>query len=393
MKLGELLGAFQKELYLPDTAPIEVAIATYVANLLPGDPVWTMLVGPPSSGKTEILNTLSDLPHIYAVSTITIAGLLSGSTSKDENATGGLLAEIAACEGSSPGVIICKDFTSILSEGPDSCRAVLAALREVFDGSYVRHFGNLGGRKILWDGKVGVLAAVTEIIDNFGEAMGTMGQRFLFFRMPALTDEGRQHQAYRALANAGRQNTMRRTLVKDVATYVAGLTIPNKVIPLSDTDQERLVNLADLATRCRSSVERQGYNREIAWVPEPEAPARFQAQLVQLRRAFQIMGVGDQRAFALLTSLALDAMAKDRRAIVEFLVTESPNVRRDTSSIGDEIGLPFGTTMRALEDLWTHGILDRHGFGTTTWQASDWLRGRWKIAQEANEALNVTGHS
>ena len=40
-------------LQLDDPWVVDVALATVVANTLDGDPLWLLLVSPPSSGKTE----------------------------------------------------------------------------------------------------------------------------------------------------------------------------------------------------------------------------------------------------------------------------------------------------------------------------------------------------
>ena len=116
-----LIERFQHWLHLPDPTPVYAVLGTYVANrcavrledegvVLTGSPtVWTLLVGESSSGKTEILNSILGLPHVYPTSTMTEASLLSGTAAKEraEDATGGLLAEIDRY-----GNIICKDFGS-----------------------------------------------------------------------------------------------------------------------------------------------------------------------------------------------------------------------------------------------------------------------------------------
>ena len=71
-------------------------LGTIAANLLPGDPVWLGLIAPPSSAKTELLNSISGLPHVIQAATVTPSGLLSGTPEKqkDKGARGGLLRQI-----------------------------------------------------------------------------------------------------------------------------------------------------------------------------------------------------------------------------------------------------------------------------------------------------------
>ena len=115
------------------------------------------------------------------------------------------------------GIIVCKDFTSLLSEAPQTRSELLAALREIYDGSWVRHLGADGGRVLSWSGKTGLIAAVTETIERHTADIGAMGERFIFYRMPPLDDEERLDQARAAARNAGRQQEMRAELATAVS--------------------------------------------------------------------------------------------------------------------------------------------------------------------------------
>ena len=44
---------------LRDETVIYAVLGTIAANLLPGDPVWLGIIAPPSSAKTEILNSVA----------------------------------------------------------------------------------------------------------------------------------------------------------------------------------------------------------------------------------------------------------------------------------------------------------------------------------------------
>ena len=95
-ELQATIAEFRKHLDLSDPGPLLVPLATVAANRIDGDPVWLLQVGPPSSGKTEILQSLTALSDIHSIGQVTEAGLLSGSSRKDvePGASGGLLMKI-----------------------------------------------------------------------------------------------------------------------------------------------------------------------------------------------------------------------------------------------------------------------------------------------------------
>jgi hypothetical protein len=121
--IDEALAVFDRWLILKDNTVIYAVLGTVAANLLPGDPVWLGVVGPPSSAKTEILNALSKLPHVVQAATLTTAGLLSGVPKRQHaaDAKGGLLRQIGQF-----GFVVCKDFGSVLSMRAEAKAEVLA---------------------------------------------------------------------------------------------------------------------------------------------------------------------------------------------------------------------------------------------------------------------------
>ena len=141
--IDEVIEVFGRWLIMKDPTPLYAVFGAVAANLLPGDPVWLGIIAPPSSAKTEILNSLSNLPNVVQVSSLSPASFLSATSKKDQNkdATGGLLRQIGEF-----GIIVLKDFTTILSLRPEANQEIFAILREVYDGHYSPSFtlGALG---------------------------------------------------------------------------------------------------------------------------------------------------------------------------------------------------------------------------------------------------------
>jgi DeoR-like helix-turn-helix domain len=378
--LDELLAAFHRWLFLPDPGLIYALLGTVAANRMAGDPVWLMLVGASSSGKTEGLLSLARLPHVHIRSVITESGLLSGTPTKEKaaDARGGLLREIGEF-----GYLILKDFTSILSMHRDARAAILAALREIYDGHWSRNLGVDGGRTLTWRGKLALLAGCTATIDTHHAVIGTMGERFVFYRLPQLTAEQEQEQARRALATTGQEAIMRAELASAVETLFSTLELPQAPPCVSDAEQTQLITLATLAARCRSPVEREGYSHEIQLIPPGEAPSRLVRILVRLFTGMMAVGISRDRAWHALVKVALDCMPALRRAVLEQLLhAEGP---LETTTLAAQLGYPTQTTRRSLEDLAAHHVVTRHPAGkgkADRWALSEWARQQYQAVTE-----------
>jgi hypothetical protein len=369
-RLAVTVATFQRWLYLPHPGSLVIALATVAANRMSGDPVWLALVGPPGGGKTEILQALDGLDEVHHIATLTEAALLSGTPKRDKtnDATGGLLRELGAY-----GIIVCKDFTSVLAMNRDSRGQVLAALREVFDGAWTRRVGTDGGRMLHWSGKAGFLAGCTPTIDRHHGVMSAMGERLVFYRLPS---EDQDELAMRTLDHVGSEMPMRAELRQAVVDLFANLTLPAETPTVALDDRQRLVLLAGLTARARSAVERDSYSREIDLIPDPEAPTRLVGALARLLTSLRVIGADEATAWRLVTKVAIDTVPALRMDVLRYLAESDE--RQTTSTIALACGYPSSTARRAAEELAAHGVLERHKPGRDDeWTLTAWTRARW----------------
>jgi hypothetical protein len=363
LPLARAVAVFQRWLHLPDPLPLYAVLGTIAANLLEGDPVWLGLVAPPSSAKTEILNATGMLPDVYQGATLTPASLLSGTARKDRAATasGGLLRQMGDF-----GILVLKDFGSILSMRPDSRAEILAALREIYDGSWTRHLGTDGGQTLSWSGKMALIFGVTPALDSHHSIIGAMGERFLLCRLEAAEKE----QVAKALNHRGSSTaTMRRDLAKAVADVFD--REPREPRELSEDEKAFIGNLAWLAVRIRSTVERDRQSREIEAIHGQEGPARLALQLERLLAGLDVIGLDRDTAKQVIYRIAMDSVPPLRRRALEWLKTQTAAV--DTKAVAEELGLPTTTTRRVLEDLAAYRLLTRQSEGqghADTWKAT-----------------------
>jgi len=367
-----------RELYLEtyeaeETDMPECVLASYVANRFPMPPVWLLVVGAPSSGKTTALELISDLPQVVSVSTITVAALLSGSPNRDKNkdSTGGILRVIGE-----NGVMVFKDFTSTLSMRSDKQLEVMSALREIHDGSWTRWFGTDFGKSEVWKGKAGVIGAVTQIIDQRHAAMATMGERFLYFRIPANREQS-VRIARRALGDETSRARNTRELKKLIKSINDLAEIPDGSMVLPEEFKDMLITLSCMVSRCRTGIDRNSYNREIESVPFPEEPARLIKQLLTLFYGLLEIGNTAQEAWLKVMRVGFSSIPELRLKAIRVL--RKPPQAYKTSEIAKECNSPTTTTERALEDL---SYLDL--VNCSKLQSSK----LWALTEEAGELLD-----
>jgi hypothetical protein len=378
--LTNALAVFQHWLPMDDTAPVLVVAATVVANLADGDPVWLLIVGPPSGGKTEILSSCSGLLYMVPAATLTEASLLSGTSKREraKDATGGLLRQIGDF-----GILLAKDFTSVLAQNRDTAKQAMAAMREIYDGRWDRPVGTDGGRVLHWAGKCGFVGGVTPSYDRYGSIVNTLGDRYLLLRLP---DVDAAKQARAALAQAEHEKQMRTELAEAMTGLIASADMSLVHAELTEDETAALVTLASFSASARTVVERDGYTGELLVMPQPEGPARLVKAMRRVYGALGALRVDDDTRWRLMVRIALDCTPALRVPIMRQLLAKSDLFAKSdpqrTSDLAAEVGMVTKTAARILDDLTLLGIAERSKKSAANnspdlWVASDWLREHW----------------
>ena len=348
--LDQVHGVFRKwfgDQYDLDACDVVCAVAA--SEQLSGDPVWLMMVSGPGSAKTETAQAV-DGAGAHVISTITSDGALlsateaKGSKQKKATATGGLLRKIGE-----RGILVIKDFTSILSSDRNVRAAVLAAFREIYDGRWVRNVGSDGGQTIEWRGRIVVIAAVTTVWDAAHSAVAAMGDRFVLLRIDSKA--GRLASGKQALRNTGSELPMREELAAAVGGLITHASTND--VQLTEAENNALLKAADIVTLARTAVERD-YAGNVTDAHAPEMPTRFAKQLAQIVRGGVAIGMTRERALALALRCARDSIPPLRLEIMLDVADYGPVQVNDVS---ESINKPWHTVKRELTALTMLGIL------------------------------------
>ena len=347
VKLADAHDVFARWLGVEfDLDALDVLLAVAAVERLDGDPVWLLVVSGSGAAKTELVVSLAGAGAI-ATSTISSPGALLSATSRKDRAataTGGLLRVIG-----DRGLLVVKDVTSILSASRDARAEVLAALREVYDGSWVRNVGTDGGLTLPWSGRIVVVGAVTTAWDRAHSVVAAMGDRFVLVRI----DSTRARRAFgrQAIANTGHEVVMRAELSAAAGGVLAHADVTG--IELDDAEIDRLLSAADLVTLCRTAVEYDPRG-EVIDAHAPEVPTRFAKQLGQIVRGAVAIGVDRRRALALAIRCARDSTPPLRLAIVDDLALHPYSSTRE---VRERLDQPRTTVDRQLQSLHLLGVV------------------------------------
>ena len=347
MTLGEVHKVFRRWLGTSyDLEALDVVLSAAAVERLDGDPVWLLIISGSGNAKTETVLALGGA-GAHVTSTITSEGALISATSKKDasrQATGGLLRKIGA-----RGVLVIKDFTSILSMNRDSRAAVLAALREVYDGRWERNVGTDGGQSLAWEGRIVLIGAVTTAYDSAHAVIASMGDRFALVRVDSSL--GRMQAGRQALQNVGREDQMRPELATAVGELL--LSVRPELAVLDDQAMTELLGAANLVTLSRTAVERDNHGNVLE-AHAPEAPTRFAKMLAQVVRGALSLGVDRQTALRTALRVAGDSVPPLRLGVLSDLL-DHPDSR--TADVVRRLQRPRSTVDRTLQELHQLGLV------------------------------------
>ena len=353
--LQTVINLFHDTYLIKDLYAVKMLLCTVGSQWIKGDPVWVMIVAPSGGAKSEFINSVNLVPNVHPLSTLTGNTMMSGQKGKTEAS---LLLNIGS------GIITFKDFTSLLSEHPDVRATIMAQLREIYDGRYVKALGT--GELKVWEGKITVIAGATYVIHSKKQQYTAMGERFLFYN---LEQPDREEASLKAMANQESGIIIeRRKEIQELlkSYYTNDYEIPTEDIKIDPVFQKALVELAEMCTRSRSDVERDYRSpaKEIVEVYPPEMPTRMATQLQNFSRSVIVYNWNEhgimnfmEGDMNMINRFTLDSISKSRRTAMQELARYEMIT---TAGLAVKINLPSNSVRRTLEDLNALGVCQRY---------------------------------
>ena len=211
-------------------------------------PIWLILIGNPSSLKTELIKLPRGLEkRIVYLSTMSENAFASGYIPADGSDPNDLLDML------DNKVLLIRDLTTLFSLNEETVKKILGDLTSIFDGEFEKFTATRG--LIKYKAQFPFIACITPaILAKHHNYVNQLGSRFLFYRIARLTDEQRQQGFEIAWSKESRSDNIQQATVA-VSSYCTQVVknIENGLLPKIEDPavQQWLNNAADFVARAR----------------------------------------------------------------------------------------------------------------------------------------------
>jgi len=314
------------------------ALGAVAANYFQGDPIWLMLVGAPSTGKTVIVNACSRLPDCRRASNANNASAFL--TWDRQRGMGGMLSPHRMEQGEETGgigefgIMVYPEFTSILSQSPDVRTFISSVHRDIYDGQWSREFGSNGGRVLTWNGKCGSIGAVTPAVDRHS-MYGEMGERWLYYRLPP-PDLIAQANAMGQIHSEDPADRSAKLSAAVMHVFnESGIMKGMEPRGLNAYERQRMSRTVRAACLLRGTVARDHHHRDVIDLPQVEGSGRMFSALASIFFALEKLGLRNVWCWKIVRKIAFDGAPGLRIEFIKALLRlqhtrlplDVPNVR------------------------------------------------------------------
>lgn len=381
MKLHELKQEIEKYQYFEDTNIIDASLASIISTRMKlGDPIWMVIIGPSSGGKSQILRPLSltDSKFLHRIDDLTENTFLSGMALGKGKGDSSLLLRIG-----SHGMIVMSDLTVLFSKAKEARATILSQFRMIYDGEMTK-FSGTKDRPITWKGALGILAGSTPSIYHHFEEVADMGERFIYYRMK---DYNQERATRLAMERKVYGKELDDTLSAHYADYIKDVIVSNQNthVELSEKTRERILAIACFAERIRTTSHTTFREGIIDRIPSAAMPMRVALQLTSIAKGLAMIRAHEDgftelndKDLSIIDHCGWSLANDEKRACLKVLAGIAYSVFATTSNVADRIGLNTSVVRNILQNLASVGVLDRRGEeGTLAWRIKH--QGDWNI--------------
>jgi hypothetical protein len=341
MTFSELEDIYKKHLFLDlEHDFVKVIFASIIANRMTGmHPFWLNIVGPPSSGKSEMLESLEGLPEIEPIDLLNANSLMSG-LKKGKNTDDKEPSLLPKLDGK---IMIIKDSSTFYSMNQIERSYIFAQLRQAFDGTLTKVTGVTHKS---FSAKFGIFMGSTPRSEYDSAIDAALGQRFVIFRLSAISDDSDKWKKVKS-----RINTMNKSKIEIRDATEDFLKKLDKPEPLWDNLFEKYVpRLCELLEDLRTLPVRDRYSKQIDGIisDNRNEPIRLAKQLCSLYSSLVYITHKKNDAINIIYRVIENNIPPIRLKIIKIVKKNRGLTERELAEI---LGTSDTTVHRTLEEM------------------------------------------
>lgn len=363
--ISEVIEAVEN--YLPNTSTaLKLALAVATSGTrINRVMLWMLLVGSPSSGKTDLVKLFKNSKSVYSLDNLTLNAFISGERQTERQKVHDLLPQLdGKC-------LVIKDWTVIFSLDEKMSKKIVGDMVGIYDKSLSKFSSRRG--QITYDAEFSHLGCITPATLNKHQTyLNMIGPRFLHYTIPSLSKDD-EEASFKAIFG----NTDRHAIEKEVRGIVSAYLdqLNEKDIadikPVSDKVKEYLTIASRFTARARgiviiqaSSFKNEAGDSISYYEPldiQIEQPWRAVQQLLTLSIYLALvcnkLEVGIEE-MAIIKEVVISSMPADRAQAVRAL-KDAPDGEITAKYLSDQVDKSQKTTRRLLDELTFLGIVEK----------------------------------
>lgn len=366
-------------MHIEDKSLLYTLAAIKISHQLDGDPVWLMIIGPSSGGKSECLRAFTQ-PGEIKIDDLTQSTFVSGYKNKATDDIPQFAETIAN------RIWYIYDLSILMSKTSDERSRILSDMRMVYDGSITKRFGNKLSIDVETPNNT-LICGTTPVIDNTILEDQLLGTRFITYRIRAANRNAMMDVIDK---NQDRLEIMRESLLLAIKEYEKVTEVGK--YDLTELDNQNLQMMSRLTTLLRTAVslDRQGEPSNLAY---PEEPGRLYKQMKKMYCSYRIIGLDEEEALRCIRKICVDNISPIRIKLLKYI---HENNRRDdmggrisfsTTQLHTATGLGKKTVKSNMHAFNLLGIVD---YGVEEDQFGRVIRDKWSLL-DVNLGLLVGG--
>jgi hypothetical protein len=294
-RLNRLLSLFKEWLHIEDETLLYTLVATKISHHIPGDPIWLMIIGPSSGGKSEYLRAVTQGKE-KSIDDLTAHTFVSGYKpprgDKDEE-----IPHFAQTLANNIWYIY--DLSILMSKNSDERSQILSDMRMIYDGKITKKYGNKVTAYAECPNNT-LICGTTPVIDNTILEDQLLGTRFVTYR---IIPNNRKAMMDAIDSIQDRMPLMREHLKLAVKEFEELLDYTPPI--LTQVENQNLQLLSNMTTLLRTAVafDRQGEPSNIAY---PEEPGRLYKQIKKLYTSYLVAGLTQDEAMRCIRKVCVD---------------------------------------------------------------------------------------